>query len=68
MQDYIYCGEVYLEEGRYITVGGALASSPAATIMPARYETGYQVLDGSSALVSACHGNFEVTNDSQGGS
>ncbi len=54
--------EVFLKNGKMITVDGALTgTAPVARITPATYASTTQVLDGTAALLNSEHGKFTVT-------
>jgi len=57
--------DVYTEAK--LTISSAVSgTTPVATITPPTYDTGLQVLTGTSALLSGYHGKFAVTPNSVG--
>ena len=59
--------DVYLKNGKMITVKGPWPDSPVARITLETYRKGVKVLTGSSSIVSANYKRFTVTPDSKTG-
>ena len=59
--------DVYLKEGKMITVKGPWTDSSVARITLETYRKGVKVLTGSSSIVSANYKRFTVTPDSKTG-
>ncbi|MBR1715156.1 MAG: leucine-rich repeat protein [Treponema sp.] len=58
--------DAYLSSGTYITIGGTLSATTAATITPGNYSTGTQVLKDGDGTVADNYAKFSVTTDPSG--